>query len=121
MKGSIIRTEDRSRFVWDAWFQLRLKCGHFAGMDGGGRGLCNHDKNEGTVEQERGCKRCGLPFCHFKGAVEKSVQKRIATNAQAKDIIPAMESTPVKSDSGNVIDLSSFVSADALNYEQTSV
>ena len=115
---------DRNRIIWEVWAQVRDKCKKertFRGMDCGGRGLCSNDKNLGTVEQEGGNKRCGLPFCPLKDQVNKTVKSRISSAKRATDLtmIPVFVKQPKLN--GAVIDLSKFVSKDELDYQSAHV
>jgi hypothetical protein len=119
-----MNTLDRNRIVWEQWFQLQDKCkqeGIFRGMDCGGHGLCSHPKNTGTVEQEGHTKRCGLPFCHFKSQVDAKVNIHMGNITAANDekMIPVIVDTPRVT--GKVIDLTPFVSKDAVDYEANHV
>lgn len=112
---------DKNRYINDAWASLKKKCGHYQGNDTSGRGLCDHNKNSSDVEQERGCVRCGLPWCAFKGAVDKMVKRTIARNilAAKKTLIPRMynaDPSPKDKEAAKVIDITTFVSPDAVSY-----
>jgi len=114
---------DKIRLTNEVFGKLKSKCGNYKGIDGGGRGLCADPKNNGTIAQEQSCLRCGLPFCSLAPVVSKTVSKRMRKAEKERNlpIFLQMESAPCpKEQPAKVIDISNFVSPDALEYEQST-
>jgi len=114
---------DRNRITWEVWFQLQRDCKHHKGLDTNCRPLCSESNNSGTVIQEGGHKRCGLPFCNYKSVVTKTVDKRMALLGANKEKLntPVIEDLTPKRVNGNIIDLSKFISPDAIAYEHANI
>jgi hypothetical protein len=62
-KPNVYSQEEWNHYVWGSWNAAVNECEHFKGMDLGGRGLCHHKENPGTIPQENSCLRCNIFLC----------------------------------------------------------
>ncbi len=121
--------------VWDIWWKLTgtgpikgdPECSHYKGIDQGGRGLCSHPENSGSVPQERNCLRCNILCCPSGEKIQKSVsailKKRMKEKEDErlveldKEEASRLQNLPVIPVAAKVIDMTTFVSPDSLQYQ----
>lgn len=127
-------TAEYIMMVWEIWWKLtgtgpnktKPECSYYQGEDLGGRGLCNHSKNSGSILQEKGCLRCNILCCPNGKRIQDGVKAMIAKKVEAKEQARLKElageeasriaNQPAKGFEPQVIDISGFVSKDSLQY-----
>ena len=114
-------TADWNRRVWAAWYEHQENCKFYKGEDTSARGLCaDVANNTGTVTQELDCKRCNIFCCEAKKVKAVYVN---AAKVEKELPLPLKETLVVEKPSrpAKVIDITSFVSPDAVAYERNGV